>query len=133
MNARKPAEVIQEVYGAFGRRDIPAILAAMAEDVHWTVHGPRSIPYAGTRAGKAAVQGWFDTLRQAVTITRFDVETLIANSDSVAAVGSFGCTVAATGKPYATRFVHLWRVSDGKIAAFEDFIDTAAAASAHSS
>jgi ketosteroid isomerase-like protein len=132
MTARKPAEVIQEVYGAFGRRDIPAIVAALADNVSWTVHGPQTVPYAGKCAGKAAVQGWFDTLRQTITVTQFDVEKLIANGDSVAAVGSFGCTVNATGKPYATRFVHLWRVPNGKIAAFEDFIDTAAAASAHS-
>lgn len=131
MSARKPVEIVQDLYAAFGRRDVPAIVAAMADDVVWTVHGPGSIPYGGERTGKAAVQGWFATLGEAVTIARFEIDKFIAEGDSVAACGSFACTVNATSKPYATKFVHLWRVPNGKVAAFDDFLDTAAAAAAH--
>jgi hypothetical protein len=131
MSKRKPAEIVQDIYAAFGRRDGTAIIAALAEDVSWTVHGPKTIPYTGTTHGKPAVQTWFETLARTVTVDRFTIDRLVAEGEAVAAFGSFACTVNATNKPYATKFVHLWRIPNGSVAAFEDFFDTATAAAAH--
>lgn len=131
MSPRRPADVVQDIYAAFGRHDGAAIIAAMADNVTWTVHGPTTIPYTGTTQGKPAVQGWFETLARAVTINGFAIDQLVSQDEAVAAFGSFSCTVNATSKPYTTKFVHLWRIPNGSVTAFEDFFDTATAAAAH--
>src|SRR5689334_23356080 len=44
--------VVKEIYSAFGRGDVTAILSRLADDVHWEAEGPTSISFAGTRRGR---------------------------------------------------------------------------------
>src|SRR5215831_10992852 len=52
-NVRRLAD---ELYAAFLRGDLEALLAGLAEDVDWQVVGPPSIPFAGTVRGREAVR-----------------------------------------------------------------------------
>lgn len=36
-----PLEIVQGVYAAFGKGDIPALLGALADDIEWTFPGPK--------------------------------------------------------------------------------------------
>ena len=45
---------VQELYAAFGRGDIPAILAKLADDVVWESEGPAIVSFSGIRHGKTA-------------------------------------------------------------------------------
>ena len=69
-----PTEVVQQVYAAFGRCDIPGILATLTDDVDWRFHASPStgIPYGGKFMGKKAVEGWFTTLAQNDDIQQFE-------------------------------------------------------------
>jgi ketosteroid isomerase-like protein len=40
MSAPTNMERVQQMYAAFGRGDVPAILNALAPDATWTVQGP---------------------------------------------------------------------------------------------
>jgi ketosteroid isomerase-like protein len=131
MSNRKPQDVIRQIYAAFGRGDIPAIVAALAPDVTWTVHANGNIPYGGQHLGRAAVERWFDTIARTMTITQFDVDRFVAEGETVVCLGRFACAVKDTGKPYATPFVHVWQVQDGSVATFEDFFDSAVASTAY--
>jgi ketosteroid isomerase-like protein len=131
MSDRRPEDTIRRIYAAFGRGDLPAIIESVATDVTWTVHAGGTIPYGGKHSGAAAVRRWFETIADSVTITGFEIDRLITQGDTVIGLGRFGCIAKATGKPYATAFAHVWRVSDGMVTAFEDFFDSGAAGEAH--
>ena len=49
-----PLSVVQNVYAAFGRGDIPALLDALAPDVRWEVVGRKGdYPTFGVRHGRS--------------------------------------------------------------------------------
>ena len=56
--AKDALSVVQDVYGAFGRGDIPAILGMLDEGVAWT--SPRTLPQGGTYKGPGEVGSFFE-------------------------------------------------------------------------
>ena len=53
-------QTVQDVYAAFGRGDVEAILAVLTDDVDWASEPESSIaPWHGVRRGKAEVPSFF--------------------------------------------------------------------------
>ena len=50
--AEKSVEVVKGIYEAFGRRDVSAVLAAMAVDIEW--YEAERMPYGGLHRGPDA-------------------------------------------------------------------------------
>jgi uncharacterized protein len=131
MSDLKPVDVIQKIYAAFGRKDLEAMLAMMADNVTWVVRGPNSVRYFGEFSGRDGVRRWSQTLRETVQIEKLDVAHIVADGEHVVVIGDFTATATATGRRYWTRFVHVWQVRGQLAVAFEDFLDTAAVVAAH--
>ena len=131
MNEQQNTALIQSVYDAFGRGDIPFILARLTDDVDWTMEGPSIIPYGGKRRGVKEVIGFFEALASTQTGHKLTINQMFAKGDMVATFGRFAATVTATGKSFDSVVAHLFTVRDGKIAGFVDIVDTAAMADAY--
>ena len=54
------AKVVEQAYSAFGKGDIPALMALIADDVTWT--SPRTLPQGGDYKGKAEVVTFFENI-----------------------------------------------------------------------
>ncbi len=69
-----PTEIAKQGYAAFGRRDIPALLELLADDVEWRfLASPETgTPYGGTCRGKQQVAEFFGKLAQADEILEFE-------------------------------------------------------------
>ena len=52
MSDRTNVDVVQRLYEAVGRGDIPALLDLLADDVEWSLQGPSVIPWAASGASK---------------------------------------------------------------------------------
>ncbi len=124
--------LIRKMYDAFGRGDIAYILQNLTDDVEWTSIGPASIPYAGTFRGPAEVTKFFQALATTQSGQRLTMPEFVASGDKVVAIGRYACTVTATGKYSDAPVVHVFTIRDGKVAAFLDFVDTAAVVEAYS-
>jgi len=117
---------VKEAYEAFGRGDIPALVATLAEDVRWTINGPADVvPYMGAREGRDAVVEFFAQLSESETITKFEPREWVAEGDKVVVVGVSEAEVRATGKQYGLDWVHVFTLRDGFISDFREFFDTA--------
>ena len=57
-------------------------------------------------------------------------EEIIDGGDTVIALGRYRGTYKETGRPLDAQLVHVWRVADGKAAAFQQYTDTLQAARA---
>ena len=61
-------QLVQELYAAFGRGDVPAILEQLTDDVVWYDPCPPEVPHAGRYGGRdGKVAGWHiyeDTARE---------------------------------------------------------------------
>ena len=62
MSEQENAKLVQDLYAAFGRGDIPTILKALSSDVQWFNSGSSGIPYAGKRQGVDQVAQFFQAL-----------------------------------------------------------------------
>jgi len=124
------ADIARSLYDAFGRRDIPAILTLLTEDVEWGEPENPYNPAGGTRRGHAGFLEWVEIGRDAEDITVLDIRAVIASDEYAAVVGYLECRAKPTGRTYSSDFVHVLTFRDGKIARFREFFDTYAAGEA---
>ena len=131
MSEQQNVALIQSVYDAFKRGDLPFILARLTDDVDWTLEGPSILPFTGKRKGIAQVKEFFEALTGTQTNMKLTMGPLMAQGDQVSGLGRYSATVAATGKSFDSPVGHFFTVRDGKISAFVDLVDTAAMADAY--
>jgi len=113
-------QVIQQAYAAFGRGDIPALMALLADDVTWT--SPRTLPHGGEFRGPTEVGQFFEGLGAAWDPLTLDVDQVDAFGDRVVGVVRAGGTRRG-GKPAGYGAVHVFRVAGAKIASFHEYVD----------
>ncbi len=117
-------ETVQNLYGAFGAGDIPAILAMLSDEVEWD-HGyeDTSVATLVPRTGPDEVVGFFEELG-ALEFKRFDVVNMLEGGNQVVAVIELEVVGKETGREFADQELHLWTFGDdGKVASFRHFLD----------
>jgi ketosteroid isomerase-like protein len=120
---------VQRIYEAFGRGDIAAILAELADDVAWE-DWPSSaqeagVPWLARRDGREAVAGFFAALG-AVDMHRLDALNFLAGGNQVAVVFAIELTARESGVRVHDEEIHLWTFGpDGRVTRFRHVVDTA--------
>ncbi|MFI5306827.1 MAG: hypothetical protein ACHQ53_05730 [Polyangiales bacterium] len=61
MSAASNITLIQNIYAAFGRGDVPAIFEHLSEDIDWGIEAAasREVPWHGTGKGKGFATKFF--------------------------------------------------------------------------
>jgi uncharacterized protein len=117
---------VQSIYAAFGRGDIPAILATLADDVEWEYGGTATdVPWLQPRRGPTEVVGFFESLA-AIEFRHFAPTTLLESGTVVVALVQLEAVVKATGIAVSeVDEVHIWHFdAAGKVARFRHRADT---------
>ena len=115
---------IQDLYGAFARGDIASVLAKLAPDIRWTE--AEGFPYGGTYIGPEAVlNNVFMKLGSEWDGFAAVPNELIAQANTVVALGDYSGTFKATGKSFKAPFVHVWKFDGTSITQFTQHTDTA--------
>jgi uncharacterized protein len=120
---------VKEIYAAFGRGDIPAILDRVADDVDWdpapTSAREAGVPWLAHRSGRDGVAEFFASLAP-LEFPRFEPHTFLADDDRVAAIIRVEIRVKASGHTIAEDEIHLWTFDGaGMVCAFQHVVDTA--------
>ncbi len=116
--------VVQNLYAAFGRRDIEGILALLTPDVEWGEPENPYNPAGGTRFGHAGFLEWIKIGREAEDILVLEPRKFLNDADTVAVVGYMKCLAKPTGRIYESDFVHVITVEEGRVKKFQEFFDT---------
>ena len=131
MNKQENVQIIQDLYAAFGRGDMPAILGLLAEDVDWHFVGqPTDVPFAGYRKGHQEMIEFFTIVAQNCEVYEFGPHEVSSFGDRVLSLGHERVGVKSTGKTFESDWVHLITVRNGKIVRLQEFYDTATMAAA---
>lgn len=132
-------QTVQQIYEAFGRGDVAAMLARLADDIRWEDHPTgnaaqdHDVPYMRPRNGREAVAAFFQDIEEDFEMQSFNPRSFLEGDGLVAAVTEFDLTVKATGKRVRDEEIHLFEFdAEGKVTAFRHFLDTAKAIEAHS-
>jgi uncharacterized protein len=118
--------VIQGIYAAFGRGDIPWILDQLAEDVAWDYGlADVGIPWLCARSGRDSVGKFFEALA-GFRIQKFEIKAVIGQDRLVMALIEVEATVALTGRRVVDPAeVHVWHFDEhGKVLRFRHAADT---------
>jgi uncharacterized protein len=124
------AQTVQELYAAFGRGDLPAILSKLSNDVVWESEGTSIISYSGIRHGVTETAGFFEALAADHSNPQLTITDYVTSGDTVMTLGRFTATVKATGKTFDTPIAHYWKFRDGKVVRYVGLANTAAAVEA---
>lgn len=129
-----PRDVILDVYAAFGRGDIPAVLARIAPDATWGYDGPGldDILWLRRGTGRDTAIGYFTGVAQTMDIKHFEPIAVAADGDRVLGLIRIDAVIRPTGKRLATTEVHAFRVRDGLIVDYRPVIDGLAFSTAFS-
>ena len=120
--------VVQSIYEAFGRGDIPAILEKLSDNIDWEYAyraAPHPVPWLQPRAGKAGVAQFFQSL-DALEFNQFTPKVLLEGTDLVVALIDLQVKVKQTGRPIVEQDeAHIWHFdSAGKVVRFRQCADT---------
>jgi ketosteroid isomerase-like protein len=122
---------VQRVYDSVAKADVESLLEALHADVEWRVPAMSGVSFAGARRGRDQVGAFFGELARVQDIVEFQPERFIAQGDTVVVLGRFVMRVKSTGRNSASEWAHAWRLADGKVTHFQEYVDTAAVIRAH--
>lgn len=117
---RANVALVEGVYDAFRRRDLPAVFAILADDVE--LAQSTEVPWGGTYRGHEGAGRFFQTLGAHVT-SALTLERFIDAGDQVVAIGWTRGTVNATGAPFDVPIAHVWEIRDRRVVAVRFCID----------
>ena len=120
-------DTVKQIYEAFGRGDIPAIVDKLDQNVEWDVEIPTpGVRWLQPRRGAASVPAFFESLAPR-SFQRFEPHTFFAEGNKVFVLIAMDATHVATGKQYRFPYEgHLWFFDDaGKVVKYQHVTDTA--------
>lgn len=126
-------EAVQRLYEAYGRGDVDAVLAELADDVDWAAEAAStSVPWYGNYRNKDEVPRFFKEIGSSVDVTEFVPVSFTSNETDVVATIHWTYTVRSTGKTASMYMHHWWRFAGGKIVFFRGSEDSEQSAAAFS-
>jgi ketosteroid isomerase-like protein len=131
MSEQENVGLARRAYENFKSGDIQALLDSLTEDVDWRLPEMSNIGFAGARKGRERVGNFFAELAESQESVSFEPREFVAQGDKVVALGSYRWRVKRNGREYDGEWAHVFTIREGKIAAFHEYMDSAAAVAAH--
>jgi ketosteroid isomerase-like protein len=121
------ADIVKGLYEAFGRGDVPAVLALMDPKIEWyqaegNPYMPSGKPWIGP---DAVLNNLF--MRLGTEWDGFAVHPVAFHDagDTVIVEARYSGTYKATGKGMNPQVCHVWSLRDGRLTKFQQYVDTA--------
>lgn len=121
-------ETVKEIYTAWGRNDVPAILERLHPDVKWDDHHERPVelpPWLRPRSGHDGVTRFFQALSE-LEYETFIPYAFLADDPYVVTLLHVSFTVKETGTRVETDAeAHLWEFGDdGRVRSLRHLVNT---------
>jgi uncharacterized protein len=116
-------EAVKRLYDAVESGDAEELQQVLQDDVEWIV--PLTLPWGGRRHGLDDVNESFAILRDTIRNAKFERDEYIDVGDGeVMVLGRLSGEGALTGAPFEAEFAHHFKVTDGRVARFQAYVDT---------
>ena len=122
---RDNVKVVQQVYAALGKGDIPTVLSFLTDDVEWSMPHPQEIvPYGGKWQGREEVAKFFSVMHDYAEFQQVQLQEYIAQNDKVIVLGHIKVKAKPSDRQYENDLVAVWTIENGKVKQMRDFMDT---------
>ncbi|MBZ9631276.1 nuclear transport factor 2 family protein [Salegentibacter sp. LM13S] len=120
------SSIIDGLYKAFAAGDIPTVLAGMDPEIVWNEAEGNAYadgnPYVGP---EAVLKGVFERVGAEHEYFKLeDIKLHEMSNNQVLATLRYDAKVKETGKTYNVQAAHLWTLKNGKVSAFQQYVDT---------
>jgi ketosteroid isomerase-like protein len=125
-------EFVKSLYDAFKRGELDTIYAAANPNIDWISNAdPALIPWGGERKGVAAAKEFFKELSAHVKFDSFMPREFIDGQNFVTVLGHSTGSLLPSGSRFDSEWAHMFRISDGKVTEFREYVDTHALVQAY--
>lgn len=131
MSEQENTKLVQQVYENFKNGEIKALLNLLSDHIEWQLPEIENVPFSGKRRGQEQMGQFFASLVDIQEVQHFDPREFIAQGEKVVALGHYVWRVKSTGREFGGDFAHVFTIHDSKVVRFHEYMDTAAAATAH--
>jgi uncharacterized protein len=118
--------IIDKVYKDFSAGDIPAVLDSMDPEIVWME--AEGNPYADGNpyiGPEAVLKGVFVRVGEEHEFFNLqNIQLHEMNNNQILATLRYDAKLKESGKTYNAQVAHLWTLKDGKISAFQQYLDT---------
>ena len=114
-------DVVNGAYESFAVGDVPAVIAALDENVVWD--SPSPLPQRGSFRGPDGVGSFFQAVGSSWEGLKLDIQDMLDAGDDVIAIGRGAGTLSAGGASAGYGFAHVFTLRDGKIVRFREYAD----------
>ena len=124
----KNVQTVRDAYDAFGRGDLPTVLGLMDPDIEWSEAEGNPYQPSGKawRGQDAIVENLFVKIVEDYDGTFVIHPNEIYDAgDTVVVEARYTGTFKATGRQLDAQVCHIFKVRDGKVTSFQQFVDTA--------
>jgi ketosteroid isomerase-like protein len=122
----KNVEIIQNLYAAFDKGDVPGVLKYFDPKIEW--NQAENFPYADGNpyiGPQAVLEGVFARLGAEWEYWNKTEQTYYeANSGEIIVTGRYKAKNKKTAKEINVQFVHIWTLEDGMVTKFQQYADT---------
>jgi ketosteroid isomerase-like protein len=120
------SSIVDGLYKAFSAGDIPTVLDGMDPEIVWIEAEGNAYadgnPYVGP---EAVLKGVFERVGAEHEYFKLEeIELHEMSNNQVLATLRYDAKVKETGKTYNVQAAHLWTLKDGKVSAFQQYVDT---------
>ena len=124
------SKLIEDLYAAFARGDIPFILERLSADAQFDNSDSPEMPHGGTYRGKDGIGKFFANIGGAFDVQSFEAKSYLSSGDEVMTTGVWSGVARKTGKPFKSQWAMRFFVKNGKVTYAHVYEDTAVTAAA---
>src|SRR5207253_2506657 len=100
---------VQNLYAAFGKGDVPTILAAVRPDTAWSFNGALpAAPWHRPVRGVGELPAFFQAMGESIELRRFEPREFVHCGPHVMVEVQIGYVVRKTGKIVDMTQIHWW-------------------------
>lgn len=124
------SKVIEDIYGAFARGDIPFILERLSADAQFDNSDSAEMPHGGTYRGKDEIGKFFANIGGAIDVKSFEPKSYLSSGGEVMTTGVWSGVARSTGKSFKSQWAMRFILKNGKVTYAHVYEDTAVTAAA---
>ena len=113
------------IHYALNERQTDQLEDMLDDNVDWAIYGPIDMfSFLGARRGKTAVVEVIKQIADAVSLQRFDRESIMLGEETAASLMRYSVTPANTSKPISVRLAHFAQFKAGRLINLRAVMDT---------
>lgn len=124
MDNQKNIQTVKQIYADVVAKNLEGVFNSLTDDIKWEPPYTPAIAHTKPRTGKGGVKDWVIEMAGEVSYTQVAPQAIYADNDAVIVKGYFEGKSNATGKPFDSDWVHIWKFRDDKVYHYQAFWNT---------